>query len=63
MIGREIVQQTMEKIKVIQAKMRASQSHHKSYHDKRRKTLDFHEGDHMFLRVTPITGVSRALKS
>jgi hypothetical protein len=26
-----------------------------SYHDKRRKALGFQEGDHMFLRVTPIT--------
>jgi hypothetical protein len=26
-----------------------------SYHDKRWKALGFQEGDHMFLRVTPIT--------
>ena len=34
-----------------------------SYHDKRRKDLEFQEGDHVFLRVTPMTGVGRALKS
>ncbi|KAI5427709.1 hypothetical protein KIW84_032932 [Lathyrus oleraceus] len=38
-------------------------SRQKSYHDKRRKSLEFQEGDHVFLRVTPITGVGRALKS
>ena len=35
----------------------------KMYHDKRRKDLKFQEGDHVFLRVTPVTGVGRALKS
>src|ERR1051325_997764 len=40
-IGPEIVQQTSEKIKMIQEKMRASQSRQKSYHDKRRKDLEF----------------------
>ena len=43
--------------------MKASQSKQKSYHDKRRKDLEFQEGDHVFLRVNPVTGVGRALKS
>ncbi|XP_050877614.1 uncharacterized protein LOC127081398 [Lathyrus oleraceus] len=62
-IGPEIMQQTSKKIKIIQEKMKASQSFHKSYHDKKRKELEFQEGDHVFLRVTPVTGVGRALKS
>src|SRR3954464_6672637 len=62
-IGPEIVQETTEKIKMIQEKMKASQSRQKSYHDKRRRILEFQEGDHVFLRVTPTTGVGRALKS
>ena len=61
-LGPEIVQQTTEKVKMIQEKMKASQSQQKSYHDKRRKDLEF-QGDHVFLRVTPMTGVGRALKS
>jgi len=48
---------------MIREKMKASQSRHKSYHDKRRKDLEFQEGDHVFLKVTPVTGVGRALKS
>ena len=48
---------------MIQERMKASQSHQKSYHDKRRKELEFQVDDHVFLRVTPITGVGRALKS
>ena len=62
-LGPEIVQQTTEKVKMIQEKMKASQSRQKSYHDKRRKDLEFQEGDHVFLTVTPVTGVGRALKS
>ncbi|XP_050909495.1 uncharacterized protein LOC127123308 [Lathyrus oleraceus] len=43
--------------------MKVSQSRQKSYHDKRRKVLEFKVDDHVFLRVTPVTGVGRALKS
>ncbi|MCH94056.1 retrotransposon protein, partial [Trifolium medium] len=62
-LGPEIVQETTEKIKMIREKMKASQSRQKSYHDKRRKDIEFQEGDHVFLRVTSTTGVGRALKS
>lgn len=57
-IGPEIVQQSYGKIKMIQDKMKALQSHQKSYHDRRRKTLKFKEGDHVLLRVTLVTSVS-----
>ena len=43
--------------------MRTAQSRQKSYHDRRRKDLEFEVGDHVFLRVTLWTGVGRALKS
>ncbi|XP_058733126.1 uncharacterized protein LOC131604720 [Vicia villosa] len=42
--------------------MEASRSLQKSYHDKRRKALEFEKDDHVFLRVTLVTGVGRALK-
>ena len=58
-----MVQQTTEKIKLIQERMRTAQSRQKSYQDKRRKDLAFEVGDHVFLRVTLWTGVGRALKS
>lgn len=41
MLGPEIVQQTTEKVKMIHDKMKISQSRQKSYHDKRRKKLEF----------------------
>jgi len=62
LLGPEVVQETMEKVKMIQEKMRASQSRQKTYHDKRRKDIEFQVDDHVFLRVNPVTGVARALK-
>jgi hypothetical protein len=62
-LGPKIVQQTTEKIKMIQEKLRASQSRQKSYYDKKRKNVEFKEGDHVFLRVSPTTGIGRALRS
>ncbi|GAU46655.1 hypothetical protein TSUD_281460 [Trifolium subterraneum] len=62
-LGPDIVQETTEKIRMIREKMKASQSRQKSYHDKKRKDVEFQEGDHVFLRVTSTIGVGRALKS
>jgi len=62
-LGLEIIQQATDKIKMIREKMKTSQDRQKSYHDKRRKPLEFQEGDHVFLKVTPVTRVGRALKS
>ncbi|XP_050877586.1 uncharacterized protein LOC127081369 [Lathyrus oleraceus] len=63
MLGSKIVQQTTEKIKMLHDKMKSLESLHKSYHDKRRKKLEFQEGNHVFFKVTPLIGVGRALKS
>jgi len=62
-LGPEFLQQTTKKVRVIQERMRATQSRQKSYVDKRRRPLEFDAGDHIFLRVTPTTGIGRALKS
>nr|KYP40493.1 Retrotransposable element Tf2 [Cajanus cajan] len=62
-LGPEIVQQTTDKVRMIQERMRAAQSRQKSYADRRRKDLEFQEGDHVFLKFTPWTRVGRALKS
>ncbi|KAL5579039.1 hypothetical protein UlMin_011481 [Ulmus minor] len=39
--------------------MRAAQSRQKSYADKRRRPLEFNEGDHVFLKIAPMKGVMR----
>ena len=62
LLGPDVVQETTKKVMMIQEKMRASQNRQKSYHDKRRKDIEFQVGDHVFLRVNPVTSVGRALK-
>ncbi|MCI44496.1 hypothetical protein A2U01_0065735, partial [Trifolium medium] len=42
-LGPEIMQETTKKIKMIREKMRTSQSRQKSYHDRRRKDIEFQE--------------------
>lgn len=63
MLGLEIFQQTIEKIKMIQDRIKVPQIRQKSYQDIRRKTLEFQEGDNVLLRVTLVTGVGHALMS
>nr|KYP37201.1 hypothetical protein KK1_041619 [Cajanus cajan] len=43
--------------------MKTAHSRQKSYADKRRKPLEFSKGEHVFLKVTPTSGVGRALKA
>jgi len=62
-IGPELLQKTTDKVKLIQDRMRVTQSRQKSYADKRRRPLQFEEGDHVFLSVTPTTVFGRAIKS
>jgi len=42
--------------------LKASQSRQNSYHDKRRKDIEFQVGDHVLFRVNHVFDVGRALK-
>ena len=55
--------QTTEKVKLIQERMKASQRRQKSYADQRRRPLEFAPGDQVFLRISPITGVGKVIRS
>jgi archaellin len=55
-LGPEIIQETTLKVKSIQEKMKAAQSRQKSYADKKQRPLEFNEGDHVILKVTPKMG-------
>ncbi|XP_027342791.1 uncharacterized protein LOC113855365 [Abrus precatorius] len=59
----DMIQRQNEQIRMIKEKMKAAQDRQKSYYDKRRKPLEFQVGDHVFLKVSPVTRVRRALKS
>ena len=57
--GPDLVTEAAEKVRVIQANLKAAQSRQKSYFDKRRKPLQFKVGDHVYLRVSQTWGVQR----
>jgi hypothetical protein len=57
--GPDLVTEAEEKVKVIQANLKAAQSRQKSYFDKRRDPLQFEVGNHVYLRVSPTRGVQR----
>jgi hypothetical protein len=57
--GPDIVTETEEKVKQIQANILTTQSRQKSYSNKRRRPLEFEVGDHVYLRVSPVKGVRR----
>lgn len=57
--GPDLVLEAKEKVRVIQKNLEAAQARQKSYHDKRRKPLQFKVGDHVYLKVSPTKGVQR----
>ncbi|XP_055800359.1 uncharacterized protein LOC129869763 [Solanum dulcamara] len=52
-------EQAVDKVKLIQERLLATQSRQKSYVDKRRQPLEFQIGDWVFLKVSPMKGVMR----
>jgi hypothetical protein len=57
--GPDLVLEAEEKVRVITKNLEAAQARQKSYHDKRRKPLQFNVGDHVYLKVSPTKGVQR----
>ncbi|KAL5560967.1 hypothetical protein UlMin_030714 [Ulmus minor] len=55
----DFIESTTEAVKLIQKRMKTAQSRQKSYADKRRRPLEFKEGDFVFLKVAPMKGVMR----
>jgi hypothetical protein len=57
--GPDLVLEAKDKVRVIKKNLEAAQARQKSYHDKRRKHLQFKVGDHVYLKVSPTKGVQR----
>jgi hypothetical protein len=57
--GPEIIQEVEEKVRLIWENLRTTQSRKKSYADTRRRLLEFNEGDHVYLKVSPFRGMRR----
>ncbi|KAH9744611.1 Endonuclease [Citrus sinensis] len=62
LLGPELVQITVDKIKLIREHLQTAQSRQKSYADRRRRELEFEKGDFVFLKVSPWKGVFRFRK-
>lgn len=58
-LGPEMIQETVEQVKLIQQKMKAAQDRQKSYADKYRRHAEFEVGEKVLLKVSPIKGVMR----
>ncbi|GJY82625.1 putative reverse transcriptase domain-containing protein, partial [Tanacetum coccineum] len=57
LIGPKLVQETTDKVVVINEKLKAAKDRQKSYADNRRKPLKFEVGDRVMLKVSPWKGV------
>jgi hypothetical protein len=52
----EIIQEAEEQVWMIRENLRIAQSRQKSYADTRKRPLEFEEGDHVYLNMSPISG-------
>jgi hypothetical protein len=57
--GPDIMTEAEEKVRQIRANILTTQSHQKSYTDKRHRPLEFEVGDHVYLGLSPMKGVRR----
>ena len=57
LIGSGLVQETIEKVRVIHERLLAAQSRQKSYANHKRRPLEFQIRDHVFFCVSPHKGV------
>jgi ribosomal protein L21E len=57
--GPELIQEAKEQVCIIRENLRVAQTRQKSYADIRRRPLEFEEGDHVYLKVSPLRGLRR----
>ncbi|XP_078150324.1 uncharacterized protein LOC144545636 [Carex rostrata] len=55
--GPEMIQEAAEKTQVILSRLKSARDRQKKYADVHRRHLEFQEGDHVWLRVSPVRGV------
>jgi hypothetical protein len=57
--GPKLIQEAEEQVRIIRENLRVAQTRQKSYADNRRRPLEFEEGDHVYLKVSPLHGMRR----
>ena len=55
----DFIKEAREQVSIIRSHLKAAQSRQKTYADKRRRSLQFEVGDHVYLKVSPLRGVHR----
>ncbi|XP_070008492.1 uncharacterized protein [Nicotiana sylvestris] len=59
LLGTNLVQDALDKVKVIQEQLRTAQSKHKSYADRKVHDVSYMVGEKVLLKVSPMKGVMR----
>ena len=57
--GPDLVQDTVDKVKIIKSRLKAAQDRQKSYVDQHRRDIEYEVGEKVFLRVSPWRGIMR----
>jgi hypothetical protein len=57
--GPEFIQEAEKQVRIIRENLRVAQTRQKSYADNRRRPLEFEEGDHVYLKASPLRGMRR----
>ena len=57
--GPDLIRETTEKVPLIQSRLRTAYNRQQSYADPKRRDVQFEEGDHVFLKISPMKGVQR----
>src|SRR5438045_4130287 len=55
--GPDILREAERQVQQIRDTLKTAQSRQKSYSDNRRRELTFHEGDYVYLKVSPMRGI------
>ncbi|KAK6153167.1 hypothetical protein DH2020_012806 [Rehmannia glutinosa] len=57
--GPDLIQDTVEKVKIVKSRLKAAQDRQKSYIDQHRCEIEYEVGEKVFLRVSPWKGILR----
>jgi hypothetical protein len=57
--GLELIQEAEEQVCISTENLRVAQTRQESYADNRRRPLEFEEGDHVYLKMSPLRGMRR----
>jgi hypothetical protein len=57
--GPKLIQEAEDQVCIIKENLRVAQTREKSYTDNRRRPLEFEDGDHVYLKMSPLRGMRR----